>query len=140
VLNWSLWVANRPWGGARIYLQGRVGNQLDRPAGGGVNGDDLIVVAVDDQGRHVDPLEVFGEVGLGEGLDAVVGALDADLHAPQPERTPNPLGDGRAGPVGAVEGRTHASPLSEVPGAASVLGQEPRTVYTVCAVEPFSLV
>src|SRR5918994_5710376 len=41
-------------------------------AGRGVDRDDLVVVAVDDEGRQVDPLEVFVEVALGELPDAVV--------------------------------------------------------------------
>jgi hypothetical protein len=35
--------------------------------------------------RHVELLEVLGEVGLRERLDAVQGPLDAQLHALQPE-------------------------------------------------------
>jgi hypothetical protein len=35
----------------------------------------LVVVAVQDQGRHVELLEILGEVGLGERLDAVDHAL-----------------------------------------------------------------
>ena len=37
----------------------------------GVDRHDLVVVAVDDQGRHVELLQVLGEVGLRERLDAV---------------------------------------------------------------------
>jgi hypothetical protein len=35
--------------------------------------------------RHVDLLEVLGEIGLGESLDAVVRGLEADLFAHEPE-------------------------------------------------------
>src|ERR1022692_1786561 len=91
--------------GPGVDLQGRVLDDLRRQEGRGTDGHDLVVVAVDDQGRDVDLLEVFGEVGLGEGLDAVVRALHADAHAHQPERVAQALGHGVAGPVGAVEGR-----------------------------------
>ena len=40
-----------------------------------VNGHDLVVLAMQNQGRDVDLLEILGEVGLGEGLDALVGVL-----------------------------------------------------------------
>src|ERR1039457_6686374 len=91
--------------GPGVDLQGRVLDDLRRQEGRGTDGHDLVVVAVDDQGRDVDLLEVFGEVGLGEGIDAVVRALHADAHAHQPERVAQALGHGVAGPVGAVEGR-----------------------------------
>ena len=38
-------------------------------------GDDLVIVAVHHQDRHRDLLEVLGEIGLGEGNDAVVFAF-----------------------------------------------------------------
>src|SRR5262249_50310399 len=47
--------------------------------------DDLVVLAVQDQGRDIELLEVLGEIGLGEGLDALVGVLEPGLHAPEPE-------------------------------------------------------
>ena len=43
-------------------------------AGVGI-GHDLVVIAVHDQRRHGELLQVLGEVRLGEGHDAVVGAL-----------------------------------------------------------------
>ena len=58
---------------------------------------------MDDQRRHVELLEILGEVGLGEGLDAVVDALEAGLHPLQPEGVAQALRDLRARPVGAVE-------------------------------------
>ena len=48
-------------------------------------------------------LEVLGEIGLGEGLDAFVGVLEAGLHAPKPELIQRALGDLGPRPVGAVE-------------------------------------
>src|ERR1043165_9514078 len=44
---------------------------------------DLIVVAVEDERRHVELFEVFGEVSLGEGLDAVIRRLVAREHSLQ---------------------------------------------------------
>ncbi len=55
------------------------------------------------QGRYIELLEVLGEVGLGEGLDALVGVLETGLHAPGPELVEQALRDLGAGPVGAVE-------------------------------------
>ena len=57
-------------GCACIYLQGRV---LDQFRGGQTRSADrynLIVVTVNDQRRHVELVEVFGEIRLGERLDA----------------------------------------------------------------------
>ena len=68
--------------------------------------NDLVVVAVQDQGRNVELLEVSGEVGFREGLDAVEGAFEAGLHPLQPERIPNALRHVRARPIEAVERQT----------------------------------
>ena len=68
-----------------------------------VDGDDLVVVALDDEQGNIDLLQVVVEVGLGELLDAVVGGLQADLHAHEPEGIQGPLRDCAARPVGAVE-------------------------------------
>src|SRR6266566_5300151 len=54
--------------------------------------------------RQVERLEVFREVRLGEGLDAVECAFETDLHRPEPERVPQTLRHLGARPVGAVEG------------------------------------
>jgi len=90
-------------GCARIDLQGGV---LDEPGGeqGRVgNGHDLVIIAMDDQGGDVEALEVFGLVRLGEGLDAVVGRFETDLHRPQPEHVQSALRDLGARPVGPIE-------------------------------------
>ncbi len=55
------------------------------------------------QGRDIELLEILGEIGLGEGLDAFVGVLETGLHAPEPELVEQALRDLGAGPVGAVE-------------------------------------
>src|SRR5215813_5956645 len=67
--------------------------------------DDLVILAVDQEGRDVELCEVSGEVRLGEGLDGVVGILEAGPHAPEPELIEETLRDRRAGTVGAVEHR-----------------------------------
>ena len=68
-----------------------------------LDGNDLVVLAMHDQGRDIDLLEVLGEIGLGEGLDAFVGVLEACLHAPEPELIQRALGDLGPRPVGAVK-------------------------------------
>ena len=50
---------------------------------------DLIIVAVQNERRHIDLLEILGEVRFGEHFDAFVGALDACIPCSQNEsRTP----------------------------------------------------
>ncbi|MNR43711.1 hypothetical protein D3C85_1623600 [compost metagenome] len=68
-----------------------------------VDGHDLVVLAVHDQRGHIDLFQVFGEVGFGEGLDALVGVLLAALHAPEPELVQDALRHLRARAVGAEE-------------------------------------
>ena len=67
------------------------------------DGHDLVVITVYDQGGHIKLLEIFGKVGLGESLDAVEDAFETSLHALEPERVPQALGDLGARPVGAIE-------------------------------------
>ena len=68
-----------------------------------LDGNDLVVLAVHDQGRDIELLEVLGEIGLGEGLDAFVSVLEAGLHAPEPELIQDALGDLGPRPVRAVK-------------------------------------
>ncbi len=68
-----------------------------------LDGNDLVALTVHDQGRDIELLEVLGEVGLGEGLDAFVGVLEAGLHAPEPELIQRPLRDFGVRPIGAIE-------------------------------------
>ena len=58
---------------------------------------------MDDQRRHVDLLQVFTEISLGKGLDALQLVLQAALHALEPEGVPHTLGDLVALAVGAEE-------------------------------------
>lgn len=78
-------------------------DEASRFTGGVVDGDDLVVLTVQEECRNVDLLEVLGEVGLRERLDALVGVLEADLHTPQPELIQGALGDLAARSVGTVE-------------------------------------
>src|SRR5947209_4933320 len=91
-------------GRSRIDFQSCVLDNLGREKGRVGNGHNLVVVAVDDQGWNVELLQIFGEIRLGEDLDAVEGAFETDLHRPQPERVPNALRHLGTRPVGAVEG------------------------------------
>jgi hypothetical protein len=49
---------------ARVDLQGSVFDERDRLLGGILDGHDLVVVTLRDENRHVERLEVFGEVGF----------------------------------------------------------------------------
>src|SRR3954465_498835 len=60
---------------ALIGLELTLLQQLQRKRRGIRVGDDLVVVAVHDQHWDVDLLQVLGEVGLGERLDAIVVRL-----------------------------------------------------------------
>src|SRR3954468_19841302 len=55
-----------------VCLQRAVLHELGGQRSGVGVGNDLVVVAVHHQYRHRDLLEVLGEIGLGEGNDAVV--------------------------------------------------------------------
>jgi hypothetical protein len=59
-----------------VGLQRAVLHELRGQRPGVGVGHDLVVIAVHDQDRHADLLEVLGEVGLGEGHDA--GAMRGD--------------------------------------------------------------
>src|SRR5882724_6183397 len=90
-------------GCTRVDLEPSVLDLLRGQHGGGPDRDDLIIVAVQDQGRHVELLEVLGVVGLGEHLDALVEPDEAAEHALKPEGIPQALGDLGAGTVGSEE-------------------------------------
>src|ERR1019366_8959940 len=90
-------------GCACIDLQSRVFDEFRRGKSGGADRYDLVVIAVKDQCWHVEFLEVFGEVRLGECLDAVKRVLMACLHTLGPEPVDHALRDLRARPVEAEE-------------------------------------
>src|SRR3989442_6096219 len=91
-------------GRPRIDLQGGALDDLGGEQGRVADRHDLVVVAVDDQSRNVELLEVFGEVRLREDLDAVECAFETSLHRPQPEHVPSALRHLRTRSVGPEEG------------------------------------
>jgi riboflavin biosynthesis pyrimidine reductase len=62
------------------------------------------LVEGDDQGGHIEPLEILREVRLEKCLDAFKLILETALHALRPERLAHPLTDLCVRPVGAIEG------------------------------------
>src|ERR1700722_7592414 len=88
---------------AGIDLQRRIRAQLGGQRARIRVRNDLVVVSMHDEGWDIDLLQVFGEVGFRERLDAVVGALDATLHRLEPEVLAHALGDRRSRPVVAEE-------------------------------------
>ncbi|MNT16126.1 hypothetical protein D3C72_1512150 [compost metagenome] len=98
----------------RTFIDDQLGvlDELGRSLAGSVDRHDLVVAAVHDQGRHGDFLQVGREVRLGKLLDAIVGVLDAALHALQPEGVAHALRHFVAGTVGAEEG--HGQVLEEL--------------------------
>ena len=83
---------------------------------------DLVVVAVEDQGRNVEPLQILGQIGLRERLDAVVGAFEpascssARTRREPPGRRSSPRGSrrrrGRSDPCRTANGRRRRRPGS----------------------------
>ena len=76
---------------------------MTRTEARGADRHDLIVVAVNDQRRHVELLEVFGKVRLGKRFYAVEGVLVASAHPLKPERVNHSLRDLGTWPVGTKE-------------------------------------
>ena len=58
---------------------------------------------MNNQRRHVELLEILGEIRLGERLDTVEGVLGTGLHPLEPERVDHALRDLGAGRVGSKE-------------------------------------
>jgi len=67
------------------------------------DGNDLIVIAMQNEGRHLDLLEIFREVSFGKGLDAIVSSLVSAEHPLQPKGITQTLRDLAAGTVGTIE-------------------------------------
>src|SRR5580704_5541762 len=78
---------------ARIDLQRRVLQYLRGHQTCCADRHNLIVVTMHDEYGDVDFLQVFGEVGLRERLNAIVVGLDASQHALQPPVLTNTLRD-----------------------------------------------
>src|ERR1035437_2759822 len=88
-----------------VDFQGRVLDEFGRGVSRCADRHDLVVIAVDDEGWHVERLEILGEVRLGKRLDAVELVLETALHALKPERVADALADLRARSVCAEERR-----------------------------------
>jgi hypothetical protein len=69
---------------ALVSLERSVLQQLCRQRGGIGIRHDLVVIAVHHQHRHGDLPQIFGEIGLGEGNDAVIMCLGPAHHALAP--------------------------------------------------------
>src|ERR1019366_2995568 len=108
--------AHAVWG-AGIDLERGAFDDLRGEECGSADGHDLIVVAVKDEGGDIELLQVFGAIGLGEGLDAVVGGGESAHHALHPEGVAEALRHFVAGTVGAIEGRAE---IPEELGAVSL--------------------
>src|SRR5215471_7900864 len=78
------------WGGAHamgemvIDLEGALLEQLCGQRSMVCDWHDLIVVAMHHERRHIDALQILGEVGLREGFDALVVRFGAARHALSP--------------------------------------------------------
>lgn len=91
---------------ALINLQDGIGDEFRGEHRGVCDRHDLVVVAVDDERRHIELLQVFGEIRFRERLDAVIRVLVPSHHALQPPRLDQPLGNLGAGAVEAKEWAT----------------------------------
>ncbi|MCY1187251.1 hypothetical protein D9M73_282130 [compost metagenome] len=91
-------------GQAGVGFQRALFEQLDGQVRRIGDRHDLVVFAVQHQGRHVDGLQVVGKVGFREGFDAVVLRLGPTIHALAPPVVDDRLGDFRARAIEAIEG------------------------------------
>src|SRR5271170_860108 len=95
-----------------INLQGRALDEFGLKQGCIGIRHDLIVVALQDQGRDVEFLQVLGLIRLGERLDAEVRRRKAGHYSLEPEGLAHPFRDLRTRTVVAVE--RHAEILPEL--------------------------
>ncbi|EGJ73767.1 putative bromoperoxidase [Streptomyces sp. Tu6071] len=108
-------------GAALVDLEFGAGDELGRLLAGGLERDDLVVVAVHDEGGDVELLEILVEVGPREGVDAGHPALDGLVHGHEPERVLVALGDLVALAVGAEEADRGVAPELRALGEDAVL-------------------
>lgn len=78
---------------AGIGFQRAFFQELDRQHSGIGERHNLVVLPVQDERRHVDPRQVFREVGFGKGLDAIAVGLDPSHHALPPPVITDSRGD-----------------------------------------------
>src|SRR5713101_7071032 len=88
---------------ALVNFERGVLDEFGRKPGRVADWDDLVVVSMKNQRRHVESLQIFGEIGFGKRLDAKVAGGESSHHALKPERFTHAFRDLRAGPVVAVE-------------------------------------
>src|SRR3989449_10920515 len=86
-----------------VDLQGALLEELRGQQRGIGDRDDLVVVAMHDERRHLDEFQVFGKVGLREGPDAVVVRFRTAHHALAPPVLDHGLGHLRARAVVTIE-------------------------------------
>src|SRR2546425_1952744 len=94
-----------------VDLQGTLLEEFRGEHRGISDRDDLVVVAMHDERRHVDDFQVLGKVGLREGADAIVMRFRTTHHALAPPVLDHSLGHLRARPVVAVEGAAREIPI-----------------------------
>jgi hypothetical protein len=100
----SGWIVPMPWGRPAWVLSIPHLQELDRKRRRIGVRHDLIIVAMHDERRHVNLLQVLSEVGLREGLDAIVVRLGTSHHSLTPPVVDDTLTYLRARTVEAVEG------------------------------------
>src|SRR5439155_2488815 len=95
---------------AFVDLERRILDDLGREHGRSADRHDLVVVAMKDQGGHVDFLEIFSKICLGKRLDAKVRGGEAGHHSLEPERLAHAFRDLCARPVVPVERQAEILP------------------------------
>ncbi len=93
----SAFVAPMPWGKPLYTFKVLCLSSLADSGAESAKGTIWSVVTVRDEHRDVDLLQVFGEVGLRESLDAIVVGFRAAHHALAPPIVDDGLGHFRAG-------------------------------------------
>jgi hypothetical protein len=88
---------------------------------------------VHDEGRHVDPLQVLGEVRLREGFDAIVVCFRAAHHGLTPPVVDHALQHLRARSVVAVEGTAREFPIELRPVGGELLPEAVEYLYRQAA-------
>src|SRR2546430_13250502 len=88
-----------------VDFKTHVFDQPGRKYGRWSDWDDLVVVAVDDERRHIDFLQILRKIRFGEQLNTIVDRLVTSLHALQPEGIAQALRHLRIRSVHAVERR-----------------------------------
>src|SRR5205085_8191271 len=74
-----------PVGGALVNLEGGILDQLGRPDCGYPNRDDLVIIAVQNQSRHLDFFQILSLVRFGKRLDAKIARRKTSHHPLKPE-------------------------------------------------------